>query len=365
MYQICNLADCISLTQSFVSDRTAIMSPPDDRLTTDHISRCLPSLLDVRADDPYKAWRDEVLQVYNFLWYAWLNIIETRERRAKYAAEEEEKAAQRAARLESLKIGEHGPGYHLLGERHRGRILSPVVSSIRDEENTRSPSPRASRGTTPSATGEDNPEAKDSVAEDDTKGPETLNAADNTMTASGPEAEGNNNNKVQAKLSYADKLFAAMLAAREPAPPDTRKSGASGVSLRGRISSLRPTAKGGSHDKARESTRTSSKDGTGVSWRSTERGVPIDLLVHAARLQMGEGADNAEGEEDEDVRDREEGERGGERGTPPGVESSTSATADTVDATGDTPQASESGHVHDRDTILVSTIHSMLGSEAD
>ncbi|OCF44720.1 hypothetical protein I317_01409 [Kwoniella heveanensis CBS 569] len=153
-HQVCNLADCIKIALDFVSPH--------------NVRRCQKLTQDFRTENFVKAWKDDVLQLYNVLWYAWLSCQETRERRIREAKAEEVAAAARASHLASLRSGQHNAYESFSHQNHghshgRSRIGSPMtpstpfgvsgwnVSSVRDEPHigSRSPTVAGSRGTSP------------------------------------------------------------------------------------------------------------------------------------------------------------------------------------------------------------------------
>ncbi|WWC69738.1 uncharacterized protein I206_103681 [Kwoniella pini CBS 10737] len=140
-HQVCNLADCIKIALDFVSPH--------------NVKRCQQLTQDFRKENFAKAWKEDVLQLYNVLWYSWLSCIETRQRRIR---ESEEAAIAQKAReehLASLRRGRHDPWEDSLHNHHR--LGSPGnqswgawnVSSVRDEPHPDSRSPSLSRGGSP------------------------------------------------------------------------------------------------------------------------------------------------------------------------------------------------------------------------
>ncbi|WVN88947.1 uncharacterized protein L203_104162 [Cryptococcus depauperatus CBS 7841] len=61
-HQVCNLSDCIKIALDFVSPH--------------NVSRCQKLSRDFRKENYLKAWKEDVLQLYNVLWYAWLSCRE-------------------------------------------------------------------------------------------------------------------------------------------------------------------------------------------------------------------------------------------------------------------------------------------------
>jgi lysine-specific demethylase 3 len=68
-HQVCNLADCIKIALDFVSTRESrelIVGFRAD--ATDNVSRCQQLTQDFRTENFVKAWKEDVLQLYNVLW---------------------------------------------------------------------------------------------------------------------------------------------------------------------------------------------------------------------------------------------------------------------------------------------------------
>ena len=95
----------------------------------DNVSRCQQLTSDFRNENFVKAWKEDVLQLYNVLWYAWLSSREARDRRIK---EEEEKRKVEEARQKHLKSLQDGATRHSPGRSHFW-----AMSSVRDEEPLR------------------------------------------------------------------------------------------------------------------------------------------------------------------------------------------------------------------------------------
>ncbi|KAK4684539.1 hypothetical protein P7C73_g5636, partial [Tremellales sp. Uapishka_1] len=90
-HQVCNLADCIKIALDFVSPN--------------NVHRCLQLTKDFHNENIVKAWKEDVLQLYNVLWYAWLSSRATRTRRIQMVKDAEAQAVARAAHLASLQNG--------------------------------------------------------------------------------------------------------------------------------------------------------------------------------------------------------------------------------------------------------------------
>ncbi|WWD01723.1 hypothetical protein V866_008669 [Kwoniella sp. B9012] len=155
-HQVCNLADCIKIALDFVSPH--------------NVKRCQQLTQDFRKENFAKSWKEDVLQLYNVLWYAWLSCIETRKRRQREIEEAALAQKAREAHLASLRKGQH----ESWDGGHMTRIGSPLssawnVSSVRDEPHLDSRSPSLSRGGSPTIArvmGEDDaPRQKEGGAE--------------------------------------------------------------------------------------------------------------------------------------------------------------------------------------------------------
>lgn len=59
LYQVSNAADCIKVAVDFVS--------------TENVQRCFKLTQEFREINLEKAWKDDVLQLRNMLWFAWLS----------------------------------------------------------------------------------------------------------------------------------------------------------------------------------------------------------------------------------------------------------------------------------------------------
>ncbi|WWD15646.1 hypothetical protein CI109_100068 [Kwoniella shandongensis] len=152
-HQVCNLADCIKIALDFVSPH--------------NVRRCQALTQDFRKENFVKAWKEDVLQLYNVLWYAWQSCRETRVRRKQEEEAYEAAQAARAAHLASLRSGDHesyGYGRYspaatpgLSSETRSGLGMGMGlggwnVSSVRDEPHAGSRSPSVSRGGSPGPT---------------------------------------------------------------------------------------------------------------------------------------------------------------------------------------------------------------------
>ncbi|WVQ70399.1 uncharacterized protein L199_008626 [Kwoniella botswanensis] len=155
-HQVCNLADCVKIALDFVSPH--------------NVKRCQQLTQDFRKENFAKAWKEDVLQLYNVLWYAWLSCIETRKRRQRESEEAALAQKAREAHLASLRKGRH----ESWDGGHMTRIGSPLssawnVSSVRDEPQLESRSPSLSRCGSPTIArvmGEDDtPRQKEGGAE--------------------------------------------------------------------------------------------------------------------------------------------------------------------------------------------------------
>ncbi|KAL7422076.1 hypothetical protein Q5752_002719 [Cryptotrichosporon argae] len=100
-HQVCNLADCIKIALDFVSPH--------------NVKRCQQLVEDFRTENFALSWKEDVLQFCNIMWYAWLNVRETRERR-KVEYVDRVLAAERQAAQDA-----------------RAMTLSHAISSVRDE----------------------------------------------------------------------------------------------------------------------------------------------------------------------------------------------------------------------------------------
>ncbi|WWC85206.1 uncharacterized protein L201_000065 [Kwoniella dendrophila CBS 6074] len=163
-HQVCNLSDCIKIALDFVSPH--------------NVRRCQQLTADFRKENFAKAWKEDVLQLYNVLWYSWLSCIETRKRRIKKSEQDAITQKAREDHLASLRKGQHESSllqhHHHQNHQHHSntfrqshiRLGSPLssapnqawgggnwnnVSSVRDEPhfNIDSTSSSISRGGSP------------------------------------------------------------------------------------------------------------------------------------------------------------------------------------------------------------------------
>ncbi|ORX39603.1 hypothetical protein BD324DRAFT_614310 [Kockovaella imperatae] len=126
-HQVCNLADCIKIAIDFVSPH--------------NVSRCQQLTQDFRNENFVKVWKNDVLQLYNVLWYAWINTREIRDEWRRKAQIQAQAADSRARHLAALANGEHPgatdtPGYaspHMGIKRASSGFRGHQVSSARDE----------------------------------------------------------------------------------------------------------------------------------------------------------------------------------------------------------------------------------------
>lgn len=217
--------------------------------------------------------------------YAWTNVAETRERRKIEAKQREEEARLRAARVEQLQNGEHepdsasGPFTPGFGDRHRlSGLLGSAVSSVRDEENPRSPSLAQSRGSTPTrmdGTSAARNEATPSrsiaqIEEGDTAHEDTV---DKTEPA---EKEKEPPEKRSKTAIFAEKLLIATLLANEPPPPPEARAPSAATryatTTRGAAAS-RSKTKSGAVSRSRSVTATPAREeGNGTVETRTDAG---------------------------------------------------------------------------------------------
>ncbi|KAM5537170.1 hypothetical protein V8D89_009103 [Ganoderma adspersum] len=71
-HQVCNLADCIKVACDFVSP--------------ENIERCSVLTREFREQNQLKAWKEDVLQLRNMMWFAWLSCV-AQEKRLREATE--------------------------------------------------------------------------------------------------------------------------------------------------------------------------------------------------------------------------------------------------------------------------------------
>jgi lysine-specific demethylase 3 len=277
----------------------------------DNVSRCQQLTSDFRNENFVNAWKEDVLQLYNVLWYAWLSSREARDRRIQ---EEEEKRKVEEARQKHLKSLQDGATHHSPGRSHFW-----AMSSVRDEEPLRegsvssraSPapiplgrgsadvpisvpaavSPLAGRTDAPtngtSGTGGETPErgAAAAVVEDE--------ALEKKQKLEGPP--------VDMKQTLALRLLSASLSAPDAPPPPAPRNPSAGskVPIK-RFPSASATTPGSPRVKLEptRSLRSGSDMGTAGTTEVTrmrdaiKRGhIGVDLMVSVARAEMGLGAD--------------------------------------------------------------------------
>ena len=266
--------------------------------------------------------------------YAWTNVGETRQRRIEEAKAREEEIKQREARVAQLQAGHHddpespshspyppsGFAPSPYGMRAGGMglgLYGAAVSSIRDEENTRSPSVVQSRGSTPDRDFEDDNDKDDAVEADRAMDGEPKAKAKGD-TSSDEKKDENKEETISPTRSFAEKLLNATLLASEPPPPPEARNPSTatkwGLSATrqaqqaSKAAPKRPTpvpsrsTRQASSSLKRKADNVKPEPGNGVKRISMSqlirmKQLPIDIAVSAARLQMGEGADEDNEEE--------------------------------------------------------------------
>ncbi|BEJ16184.1 hypothetical protein CspHIS471_0507890 [Cutaneotrichosporon sp. HIS471] len=91
-HQVCNLANCMKIALDFVSPH--------------NVRRCQRLMQDFRKENYVRVWKEDVLQLYNVMWYAWTNVRGIREARKQKEITDREKAASHAEWLAHLKAGQ-------------------------------------------------------------------------------------------------------------------------------------------------------------------------------------------------------------------------------------------------------------------
>ncbi|KAL1407437.1 hypothetical protein Q8F55_006870 [Vanrija albida] len=195
-HQVCNLADCIKIALDFVSPHNT--------------HRCQQLVRDFRRENFLRAWKDDVLQLYNVMWYAWTNVRETRQRRAQAAAVAASAQAARHAHLASLANGNSAPFTLRAAMSPSRNLLSPAMSSVRDDPAPPSPRERVENeaGSGVGSAGRPSGPSSPAPAPRDGAPDSASTETDMDVDAAAPSP----------KQILADKLFAAALA-REPIAP--------------------------------------------------------------------------------------------------------------------------------------------------
>ncbi|GMK55738.1 hypothetical protein CspeluHIS016_0207940 [Cutaneotrichosporon spelunceum] len=91
-HQVCNLANCMKIALDFVSPH--------------NVRRCQRLTQDFRKENYVRVWKEDVLQLYNVMWYAWTNVRGIREARRQKEIADRENAARHAEWLARLKAGQ-------------------------------------------------------------------------------------------------------------------------------------------------------------------------------------------------------------------------------------------------------------------
>lgn len=273
-------------------------------IVTDNVTRCQQLVLDFRKENYARVWKEDVLQLYNVMWYAdplsvhgqadgyaryaWLNSRGTRPRRQAEVATEQAAAAARASHLASLQNGYHtatsSDPFPALLNPSPSRIssLSAVVSSVRDERDQ--PVTSANHDSTDPSNAEsmdvvnggDHPiepfvGGQSGLAAPPTKGNETI-ALDGTIS-SATTTNGHvppNDTKRELALRLLDAALSRVESDPLPAPVERKPI---------------PTP---SPHPVLPAKSLSIKDMIKLKM------LPIDFAVNAARLAMGEGAEEDE-----------------------------------------------------------------------
>ncbi|WVQ76876.1 hypothetical protein IAR50_006550 [Cryptococcus sp. DSM 104548] len=90
-HQVCNLSDSIKIALDFVSPH--------------NVPRCQRLTRDFRRENYMKAWKEDVLQLYNVLWFAWLSCRETRVRLVQEEKDREVREKAKKDRLRGMRNG--------------------------------------------------------------------------------------------------------------------------------------------------------------------------------------------------------------------------------------------------------------------
>lgn len=274
----------------------------------DNVSRCQQLTSDFRNENFVKAWKEDVLQLYNVLWYAWLSSREARGRRLQ---EEEEKRKAEEARQKHLKSLQDGATHHSPGRSHFW-----AVSSVRDEEPLRegSVSSRASPAPIPMGRGSadvpaSSPATPHSAGRNDVPaygpsgtGVETREGAAAVAAEDEALEKKHEGSEVDMKQTLALRLLSASLSAPDAPPPPAPRNPSAGskVPIK-RFPSASGTTPGSPRVKLEPTRSLRSGSGMGTGSGAVEvtrmrdaikRGhIGVDLMVSVARAEMGLGAD--------------------------------------------------------------------------
>lgn len=101
--------------------------------------RCQRLGQDFRQENFVRAWKDDVLQLYNVLWYAWTNVRETRQRRKEEAAAQKAREAARAVQYARWESGTVTPRFGAATSSVRDETPSSTVSKSPSKEPETAP----------------------------------------------------------------------------------------------------------------------------------------------------------------------------------------------------------------------------------
>ncbi|ORY32100.1 hypothetical protein BCR39DRAFT_524154 [Naematelia encephala] len=256
-HQVCNLADCIKIALDFVSPH--------------NVKRCQRLTQDFRTENVVKAWKEDVLQLYNVMWFAWRNCRETRDRW------EADKGRQVKEKAEQDALGKWSPSKTV------GRFWSPVVSSMRDEP--------AENGLLSPVTSS----ARDEPVEQTT----TLHSALTTQvvadTGNPATPNGESSATVDPALqSLPHRLLDAALTRPDPPPPKPKPVKRPAPPTPTSAPLPLPPASAPPSASADVKPRIAPKE-MSIKEMIKKGMLPIDFAVSAARLAMGEGGDEDSG----------------------------------------------------------------------
>ncbi|CAK9781514.1 unnamed protein product [Cutaneotrichosporon oleaginosum] len=188
-HQVCNLANCMKIALDFVSPH--------------NVRRCQRLTQDFRKENYVRVWKEDVLQLYNVMWYAWTNVRGIRE-----ARKQAEIARHWLARLNAGQVP-HLPGHPAVGRqpqyphsrtyphpyaparedsRYHSFAPTPAWSSMRDDPSPRVGAESAVRGqsTPPTAVQSAPPEPNAPQAERPVRSPSAAEATPTPVAEGGP-----------------------------------------------------------------------------------------------------------------------------------------------------------------------------------
>lgn len=292
------------------------MSDPASRLgfrsSSDNVVRCQQLTRDFRDENFVRAWKQDVLQLYNVLWYvslaqaaahaadrarfAWLSCCQTRERWRKDAQEQREAEEARLRRIEALQNGDH---VSILGTPPRHGFLT-AVSSVRDEVNYSRPGSPVPLATSAANLSPSRPDTLDRHS--------TPPKTDDPAQAERQPASGDTDGDKPTMTQFFDRVLDAVVSAPDPAPPAAPRAPSAATKYPGRKHALKPPSSNGKSaaspgrnssaeikpDTEKRAARAAKATPKRFADLCRSGALPLEMMMSVARAEMNEGMGDVE-----------------------------------------------------------------------